>query len=181
MFGCALNPGIYDGHTLIRIDLRAIESAVFTRLTVAEDEMPAQVAWAEERLQEAQASRRLRQLCAGLALFRPAGVEQIECAVRAGLTDDVKRAATTGAGLLRARVRADRALNQRGRAAVGKKQRIAATATAQRHQGASRQRGTDPASEGRETAFPANHVKPRSRLVFSISGLCHAALVLRHS
>jgi hypothetical protein len=116
-----------------------------------------------------------------MALFRPAGVEQIECAVRAGLADNVKRAATTGVGLLRARVRASRALNQRGRAAVGKKQRIAAAATAQRHHDAGRQRGAGPASEGEETAFPANHVKPRSRLVFSISGLCHAALVLRHS
>ena len=70
-----------------------------------------------------------RQPCAGVMLFRAAGVDQAERAVVGGLADDVERAAATRAGLLRAIIGTGGALNQRRLTAVGQKQRRAAAAT----------------------------------------------------
>lgn len=100
---------------------------------------------------------------AGVASFCPAGVNQIERAVVAGLTHDVESAAARCVCLLRAGVRAGGTLDQRSLAAIRQKQRRAAAATAQHGDCGKRQRGTGAARERGETAF---HLKPRSRLVF---------------
>lgn len=104
-----------------------------------------------------------RRPSAGMASFRPAGVNQTERAVVSGLAHDVERAAARRVCLLRAGVRAGRTLDQSRLTAVRQKQRCAAAATAQQDDGGKRQRGAGAARERGETAF---HLKPRSHLVF---------------
>jgi hypothetical protein len=84
---------------------------------------------------------------AGVQSFRATGVNQAKRAILGGLTHDVECAAATGGGLLRARVGAGRALNQRGGAAIGQKQRRGAAATVQRGERAHCQRRAGQARE----------------------------------